>query len=289
MSHVWDCMDLPARVSVDARMVSDGTSVELVQSCSSSGAVSEYHSDDVLCCFFSPSHLKAFATYDERFPQTVGKLMFVPAGVANRVEGSDEHVSALLCRFDHEWLSRMTSLPMQWEDDHLRHCGNIRSSRASQAMEWLATEILNPGFASKMAVESLTSLIAVELTRYFKAQKELTATLSQDGRLTPKLLREIQEYVRFKSPCPTTYEIAVLCDCSAVHVRRLFKAATGQTLHKYIESIRLDRAMDLLAHTDGPVKEIARDLGFYHASGFAAVFRNAVGMTALEYRRLGRK
>ncbi len=49
--------------------------------------------------------------------------------------------------------------------------------------------------------------------------------------------------------------------------------------------MRLDLARDLLAHTDLPMSDIARQCGFPHAERMAGVFHQATGQTPTAYRR----
>jgi AraC family transcriptional regulator len=289
MDQVVDNPEWADRVTVNACMASDQSSVELVHALTMTGGVSAEHPDDILCRYTTPSQMRAVARYGGKFPQTVGKLMFVPAGVANHVEGPDQRTSAILCRFNHDWLAQQTLAPRRWSDSYLKRCANIGSTRADQAMQWLASEIRDPGMASNVTVEALTNLIAVELARHFELPSRSSPVLSFRGKLSDKQLERVRDYVRTKTPCPTIAELAQVCDCSYVHIRRLFKNSTGQTLHNYIEEVRLDRARDLLANTNLSVKDIASELGFAHASGFSNAFRKAVGCTALEYRFVTRR
>ena len=55
---------------------------------------------------------------------------------------------------------------------------------------------------------------------------------------------------------------------------------------EYLTKIRLHHALSLLSCTTLPVSEVAFRTGFARPNYFSRVFREAIGKTPLEYRRL---
>ncbi|MFA5940673.1 MAG: AraC family transcriptional regulator [Sinimarinibacterium sp.] len=72
---------------------------------------------------------------------------------------------------------------------------------------------------------------------------------------------------------------------SLAHFRRIFEDAMGLPPHRYILSLRLERARKLLATTALPIARIAVECGFASQSHLSAAFRAAHGSTPLAYRR----
>lgn len=66
---------------------------------------------------------------------------------------------------------------------------------------------------------------------------------------------------------------------------RRFTAAEGLSPKQYLQSLRLNRAMSLLAASDEPVQRIALACGFTTGNYFARVFKSATGETPEEFRR----
>jgi transcriptional regulator GlxA family with amidase domain len=64
---------------------------------------------------------------------------------------------------------------------------------------------------------------------------------------------------------------------------------TGDTVHNYVERIRIARAQRLICETDLPFKTIAAELGFSTPSGFSFAFRRVFAPGRRDYRFLGRK
>ena len=76
---------------------------------------------------------------------------------------------------------------------------------------------------------------------------------------------------------------AVAC-FSPFHFHRLFTAFTGETLHKYIRRLRLERALHRLAYSDDAVVNIALGAGFETHEAFTRAFRQAFDMSPTEWR-----
>jgi AraC-like DNA-binding protein len=72
---------------------------------------------------------------------------------------------------------------------------------------------------------------------------------------------------------------------SAIHFHNRFKAATGRTLHQYVEEQRIKKAMNLLAATDKTLTEIAYECGFSSQSYFSYAFKKRVKSTPREYAK----
>jgi transcriptional regulator GlxA family with amidase domain len=71
---------------------------------------------------------------------------------------------------------------------------------------------------------------------------------------------------------------------SEAHFIRTFRAAFGETPHRYLQRRRVERAMFLLRHTDRSVTEVCFDVGFVSLGTFSRTFREIVGETPTGYR-----
>jgi transcriptional regulator GlxA family with amidase domain len=69
-----------------------------------------------------------------------------------------------------------------------------------------------------------------------------------------------------------------------VHLSRVFKQTTGQTIFQYLTHLRVERAKVLLQSTPLTSGEIARQTGFSSATLFGRTFRAMTGLTPGGYR-----
>lgn len=79
-------------------------------------------------------------------------------------------------------------------------------------------------------------------------------------------------------------DLAAQVGLSHSQLARLFKAATGQTLGAYLQTLRMDRARVLLARTSLSVREVMAQVGIADPSHFARDFRNAHGLSPRAFR-----
>lgn len=67
---------------------------------------------------------------------------------------------------------------------------------------------------------------------------------------------------------------------------RLFKQHVGLTPILYINMLRVNKASDLLTHTDIDIMEIAYLTGFKSLSNFYKCFKEQTGLKPIEYRKI---
>ena len=69
------------------------------------------------------------------------------------------------------------------------------------------------------------------------------------------------------------------------YLSRLFKKATGKSLSQYIRQYRMERARELLLHTNKKVIQIGIDVGYSNYSYFCQSFREYYGASPEKYRQ----
>ncbi|KAB2382752.1 helix-turn-helix transcriptional regulator [Actinomadura montaniterrae] len=79
--------------------------------------------------------------------------------------------------------------------------------------------------------------------------------------------------------------LARIAHVSPAHFTRAFRAAFGETPHRYLQRRRVERAMFLLRETDRSVTDICFEVGFASPGTFSRTFRAIVGRSPREYRR----
>ena len=79
--------------------------------------------------------------------------------------------------------------------------------------------------------------------------------------------------------------IAAVAYLSEAHFIRSFRAAFGETPHRYLQRRRVERSMFLLRETDRSVTDICFDVGFTSRGTFSRTFQEIVGESPSEYRK----
>ena len=80
-------------------------------------------------------------------------------------------------------------------------------------------------------------------------------------------------------------ELAALVGLSSYHLCRAFKASTGLPPHRWRLARRIERARELLEHSEISITDVAAAVGYEDPSQLAAVFRKTLGMSPTRYRR----
>src|SRR5882762_8254079 len=81
-----------------------------------------------------------------------------------------------------------------------------------------------------------------------------------------------------------TRAVAAVAYLSEAHFIRSFRAAFGETPHRYLQRRRVERSMFLLRETDRSVADICFDVGFTSRGTFSRMFRDIVGEPPSDYR-----
>ena len=81
---------------------------------------------------------------------------------------------------------------------------------------------------------------------------------------------------QFRSPLTVT-GIARAVHCSPFHLGRLFRRATGMTLHRAVVRLRLREGLERLLEQPGSVAAVALEVGFASHSHFTDAFRSEFG------------
>lgn len=105
------------------------------------------------------------------------------------------------------------------------------------------------------------------------------------------LMRSVDEYIRENvSKSFTTNELAKHFGLVAPYLSKLFKRYKGMSPTQYVQSMRMERAKQILTeYPDLLVKDIAEQLGYTNALYFSKVFQKALGMYPSEYRAVYEK
>jgi AraC-like DNA-binding protein len=78
--------------------------------------------------------------------------------------------------------------------------------------------------------------------------------------------------------------VAAVAHISEAHFSRSFRAAFGETPHRYLQRRRVERSMFLLRETDRSITNICFDVGFMSLGTFSRTFREIIGETPTSYR-----
>lgn len=184
---------------------------------------------------------------------------------------------AVHCYFNREPRDRV------FTQDELVAGLTLSSPILARHLNRIVAELRNPGFKSRVLLESLGRQIAVELGRFFRNR-----TATDLPKLSEAQMATIDRCIERDGPSPTTEMLAEACHFSKRHFFRLFRRTTNLSPAEYMLFYRIERAKRLLREDKLFIKQIAYNCGFSNAAIFSAAFRRATDFSPRDFQRTQR-
>lgn len=157
-------------------------------------------------------------------------------------------------------------------------------------------ELLEPHLEDKAIIDTLYKLTAdyampskpwLELTAGLYRLLHLLASREERRSLNRRGLQTIERGIRYlqfdEEQKLSIDEIAKMCFVTPAYFRRLFREYAGMTPGEYRTRRKIERACELLLHTDLSIAELSDLLGYEDPSYFCRVFKKQVGVPPSEY------
>jgi AraC-like DNA-binding protein len=132
----------------------------------------------------------------------------------------------------------------------------------------------------------LTELCRIQTGR--TAEQMMLATLPRPDHVDFRVRKSVQLLSERFSDDPELDLVARDSGLSRPHFYKLFKEQVGVTPSIYLNTLRMEHAVGLVAAADRSITEISDDLGFSCQSVFTRFFTSHVGMSPSDYRRVAR-
>jgi len=158
---------------------------------------------------------------------------------------------------------------------------NIVVPGIGQLIDQFADELQNPGILHAEAADSLARLLLLRLARHLHSRS--TASYA----LAPKVIARLSDYVtEHLSERILVADLAKQAGLSPNHFALSFTERTGQSPHKFVLALRVQRASELLARSQSSLADIAYDCGFASQQHMSNALRRHLGTTPSRFRAL---
>ena len=148
----------------------------------------------------------------------------------------------------------------------------------------LLKESETAGRRGGLYVDSLTTALGMRLLFASRSEKQ-----PADAKACPLPRRHLRRVLdRMRAGLSENIDLAILATESGYsrsHFLRMFRAATGQSPHRYLLELRLAEAQALIASRSMPLIDIALACGFSSHAHLTTAFRSRFGVTPSTYRR----
>jgi AraC-like DNA-binding protein len=150
-----------------------------------------------------------------------------------------------------------------------------------QLVDQFADELQNPGILNLEAADCLARLVLIRIARHLHRSPVAT------DRLTPKVIARLRDYVdaHLREPILVA-DLAKQAGQSPSHFAQSFMERTGQSPHKFVITLRVQRAAALLARSDSSLADVAYECGFASQQHMSTVLRRYIGTTPSRFRAL---
>jgi AraC family transcriptional regulator len=223
--------------------------------------------------------------YDGCYQQNqmeTGSFTFLPVGMSRRVIW-DRPIECLLVELEPVYVKRlMLGLGNHDQIELMPHykCHDLLIYQLGLALK---TELQSDGRGGKLYVESVMATLTVQLLKH-----HATWVLIPPGALAGFSQEPLQTVVAYidsnLEQALSLDELASVAQMSKYYLMRLFKQATGSTLHQYVTARRIEKAKQLLAKRHLPLVDICHAVGFQSQSHFTHIFRRCIGIPPKAYR-----
>ncbi len=222
-----------------------------------------------------------------------GEIIFIPPNSLCISEAASQYAAIRIMSFHRSILTEnMDSLEQEllymlsvqarstcfrMRDDHPLH------ARLAAYMQTAEEEFLSKEPCYKLPIRATVYLMMTALLRYYSTEKKDGEHAVYHNIMRMKsVLDRIESDIEGRA---TVSELAEELLLSPDHFSRIFRESVGATPVEYINRVRIERALVLLARSDMKTEEVARSSGFSGTSYFYRLFKGLVGMSPAEFRR----
>lgn len=227
-----------------------------------------------------------------------GDLILWHSGVEYLQQHSPDHPLVLLgCNFDYTQHNCKLSYPIppdrspDFQEERILEKIRISDIPATaepillhnmQIVEKDLEEMLREYQARKILCDQrLSSLLMGILAQAFR---QTFSVLPADSRSNHHI-DEVIEYIHQHYTEPITNKtIGDVFNYHPNYLNKRMSQYTGETLHQYLISYRIARAIDMLTTTEEPINAIAAQVGFQDVCHFTRIFRQKTGQIPSAYR-----
>ncbi|WP_457328529.1 helix-turn-helix domain-containing protein [Rhizobacter sp. P5_C2] len=215
-----------------------------------------------------------------------GRLCVMPAGHESRwVVGGEQSFVHLY--FDEAQLAPLAVRlldrePREVQVPDLTFVGDTRVAGPLHALAMLDWQDPQARLqANALGHEALAALLIAHATRGHRTPPR--------GGLSAHVRRRLVDWAEARLDQPVTIgEMAAMAALSEHHFARMFRTSFGIAPHAWVLWLRIERAKQLLRHSDAPLDEVARQCGLASASHLVNRFRARTGVTPGQYRQFGK-
>ncbi|NYH25944.1 helix-turn-helix transcriptional regulator [Paraburkholderia bryophila] len=232
-----------------------------------------------------------FAVRDELQPLTADTAVLVNPWESHAYvhNSAEQHTIILAMYIEPDWLAQV--------QHPLGHAGRPEffpqpcvpmSASARKLSEELGLEMWWSDSIAAGRLEGLLCDLMIAVIDPGKSWRELSRQMEVASRRPsdPRIRKAISWLRENTGADPDMNGLAEHCGLSRAHFFALFHRCTGVTPNVYLNVLRMEAAIKDLSSTSNSMTDISYDLGFSAPGHFTRFFRQHLGITPSEYRKV---
>ena len=223
-----------------------------------------------------------------------GDFLYVPPTMVFRVEAKEGEAGMRSMVFD----SSIIEVNMENFDTEIFYMFYVQSKNKivvfeeghpvhdtlSQYMQESYDEYISKDVCYKLPIRANIYLMMTALLRYYCGSKnELDRMIYHNVMRLRPIINYIANHYKEKIYIETMSEMITV---SPDYFTKMFKDSIGRTPIDYINGLRINRAMQMLATTDTSVNDISDELGFSNSNYFHKIFKQYMDTSPAAYRKM---
>lgn len=223
-----------------------------------------------------------------------GDFFYVPPTMVFRIEAKDGEAGMRSMVFD----SSIIEINMENFDTEIFYMFYVQSKNKivvfekghpvyatlSQYMQESYDEYISKDVCYKLPIRANIYLMMTSLLRYYCGSKnELDRMIYHNVMRLRPIITYIADHYKEKIYIDTLAEMITV---SPDYFTKMFKDSIGKTPIDYINALRINRAMQMLATTDTSVNDISDGLGFSNSNYFHKIFKQYMETSPAAYRKM---
>ena len=237
----------------------------------------DYHYHDFYEIFFLLSgENKSFFIEDKTYITKTNDLIFIQKDLLHKSNFVSQEYKRIVIHFSNDYVDNDIILQME-----SLFSSRIYTPENPEAVKKHIMGIANETGKKDVFSEHLVKLNFLGLLAYC-ARNKSEYFPSPSNPAVERLVKHINNNLHNKL---SLQQAAEMLKMSEGHLSRLFVKNTGFSFREYITIVRIKNAKQLLRDTKKPIHQVADECGFNDSNYFSTVFKDATGLSPLEYRR----
>lgn len=235
-----------------------------------------------------------FAVHDELQPLTDESAVLVnpwePHAYRHKEQAEHEQHTVILAMYiEPDWLTEIQHPLSSGGQPQFFPQPCVRlSAHARKLAEELSLEMWWSDSVAAGRLEGLLCELMISVINPTRSWRELSRDMQAASRRPsdPRIRKAIAYLRENVGAEPDMNRLADHCGLSRAHFFALFHRCTGVTPNVYLNVLRMENAIRDLSGGSQPLTDISYDLGFSAPGHFTRFFRQHLGITPSEYRRV---